>query len=398
MVYHSPRRVKRRKDMDMTTMNNRANEAINSARYHKAIDNLATEYNNVQNFNRTVEATAINVLAGYESKYMDKNDYRFAHKLAHKDSKVLANDEYFNYLAQSATGNADAQVRERKVVRESYDFDMTKTVDKLPWVKKSAKSAPTKVAIKKIKSIPSATYVPAKPQVEERDIEFTDEYTRTYKVLNYHWYQKAIILDLADVNKEREAYQNRELAENNEQPLHLVFRYMPYLSNGQPNEKDGITQLRNFLLSQKFIVEQVTETDKFKFIRQALDVLVGYTVDMPTYDQYTFASSDVAHIVTKNGEHKVLKTKTGLSDISTAFTVFGDFDTFEEQFTSSTQEYQNISEYSLIDKDAFGYENIKAEVYAHISNKYNPVISYDCHKEFVEPLPLVYNHIGNIFD
>jgi hypothetical protein len=196
--------------------------------------------------------------------------------------------------------------------------------------------------------------------------------TSTYKVLNYRFYNKAIVLEVADVEKERTAYQNRELVEKNSENIHLVFRYEPLTRTGKPNPYDGITQLRNFLHSQKFIVAQKPAT-----VKEALDLLVGYTVDFPQIYSYN---------------------STTKSDYLTVYSVFGDFSELDEQFSESKQEYQKISDYYLIDKDCFGYETIKPEVYQKQSTKYNPIISYDCHKEFTQQLPLAYSHIGYIFD
>lgn len=130
---------------------------------------------------------------------------------------------------------------------------------------------------------------------------------KSYTVENYHFYNKAIVLELTDPEKARESYQNRELAEKNPEVIHLVFRYMPFTRTGKPNPYDGITQLRDFLKSQKFLVSQNPSN-----LREALDILVGYTVDFPNIYSYN---------------------NTTKSDLLTVYSVYGDFSQFEVEFS-----------------------------------------------------------------
>ena len=149
---------------------------------------------------------------------------------------------------------------------------------------------------------------------------------------------------------------------------------MPFTRTGKPNPYDGITQLRDFLKSQKFLVSQ-----KPSNLKEALDFIVGYTIEFPTLYSFNY---------------------TRKSDLLTVFTVYGEFETFEREFSAKdTSEYQMISDFFESDKDSFEYESLSQEIYNKDSNfVLKDIIKYDCHKEFTESLPLTYSHIGYIFD
>ena len=198
--------------------------------------------------------------------------------------------------------------------------------------------------------------------------------TKGYRVAGYHFFQKAIVLNLVDADKESREYLLRNEQDSNEEIIHLVFRYMPFDRFGRPNKYDGITQLRDFLKSQKFIVSQ-----KPASLKDALNILVGYTVEFPSLFSYNFTSR---------------------SDLLTVYTVYGDFESFEREFSEKdTSEYQSISDFVESDSDSFEYENLQQVIFNNTSNfKQGNIIKHECHKEFTMSLPLEYSHISAIFD
>ena len=252
--------------------------------------------------------------------------------------------------------------------RIQYTMYKSETEKYLP--KQNAPKAKIKATIKNLPT----------PRKFEGVVDSTKEFkptvatTKGYRVAGYHFYQKAIVLDLVDSDKESREYLLRNESDSNEEIIHLVFRYMPFDRYGRPNKYDGITQLRTFLQSQKFIVSQ-----KPASLKDALNILVGYTVEFPSIYSYNFTSK---------------------SDLLTVYTVYGEFESFEREFSDKkSAEYQSISEFVDSDKDSFEYEQIQQVIFNNTSNfKQGNIIKHECHKEFTESLPLAYNHIGYIFD
>lgn len=381
----------------------RANESLGKVQIHKDIDYLADMYNRMEKFSRDSKRVKQDVMNGYDS--LSSTDYRFAHKLARKNER-LQDSSYFDYLL--ASQGVENKIREVKKVTESYDFDFTDTVDKLPWKKVAKKATPSTAKVHKIeKALPQASYIPSKPSASHTKYTATQILNQDgktpiyspnfnfYKVENYKVYKMAVVLDVRSVDDiqskkwfddlalglQKEGIDKSRDEQDNEQIfIHLVFRYQPITITGKPNPYCGINQLKNWLKSQDFIQSQSPAT-----LKDALEILKGSTVSIPNAMAFNYSTK---------------------SDNLTVYTVFGDFDHFTESFDTSTQEYHLISEYEMKDKDENGkvikdsYESITPEVYAK-SSKINGVyglISYDCHKDFVQELPLAYNHIDAIFD
>ena len=257
--------------------------------------------------------------------------------------------------------------------RELWNGKIQYAMYKSESAKYEPKKAPATASIKaSIKNLPQ-------PRQYNTNVELSKEFkpslasTKGYRVAGYHFFQKAIVLDLVDADKESREYLLRN-DESNEEIIHLVFRYMPFNRFGKPNKYDGITQLRSFLQSQKFIVSQHPTS-----LKDALNILVGYTVEFPQLYSYNFTSK---------------------SDLLTVYTVYGDFESFEREFSDKTSaEYQSISEFAPVDADCFEHEDLQQVICNPSSNfKQGSIIKHECHKEFAESLPLAYNHIPYIFD
>ena len=375
----------------------RAGKALETAHVHKDVDYLGQMYNRMEKLNKTIDSTTINVMSGYDSSIMDSNDFRFAHKTYHKSERNLDNASYFDYLL--ATQGVENKVRERKVIRESYDFDLTDTVDRLPWKKVSKKDTPSRTIVKEHKSLPRTSYLPSKPsasttkynatQILKQDgktpISTTD--FNFYKVVNYSIYKMYVVLDITPVDSlsskrwfddeilglQQESIDHSRDEENlNEMVTHLVFRYNPLTKQGKPNPYCGLTQLKAWLKSQDFINNLAPAT-----LKDALEILKGSVVSIPNAMKFNYSTK---------------------SDNLTVYTVFGDFENFTESFNPTKQEYQIISEFTERDLDSESSEQVTQEVYAKISTKITPILSYDCHKEFSTQLGLEYSHISAIFD
>lgn len=236
-----------------------------------------------------------------------------------------------------------------------------------------------------------------------------------YSILNYRVYKRAVILDIIPVEDRKELHgfdevytqkvtesidHSRDTEELNTLVSHLVFVYEPFDKYGKPNKYDGFTQLKDWLKSMKCVTSTNPAT-----LGDALNAIVGQTLPIPRATAFTYSGSDFSNIITKDGKHKRLASKTGLSDLATVFTVFGDFDDFERAFANVEHiEYQSITEFFLKDKDENGkvipdtYEFIPSEVYAKPSTAIgSSIIKHDCHKEFKTSLPLELNHIPFIF-
>lgn len=169
--------------------------------------------------------------------------------------------------------------------------------------KKSASTASIKVKNFSKKS----TYIPTTERV---DIDYSalkpNSSLNYYTVVSYRIFKKAVILEVLDPDHESDARQNRELPEKNPQTLHIVFKYEPLTKTGQINPYDGLTQLKSFLKKQKCVTTTEPTT-----LGDALQALVGNTVDFGVVYPYNYTTK---------------------SDNLTVFSVFGDFESFEEQF------------------------------------------------------------------
>lgn len=191
--------------------------------------------------------------------------------------------------------------------RELWNGRIQYTMYKSETEKYESKKAPATATIKaSIKNLPDRAI--GNKTVSDKEFKPSLGSVSSYKVVNYHFYHKAIVLDLVDAEKERTTWQNRELEESHPEIIHLVFRYAPFDRTGKPNKFDGITQLRDFLHSQKFIVSQNPSS-----VKEALNILVGYTVNFPSFFSINYTSK---------------------SDKMTVYSVYGDFTDFDREFSA----------------------------------------------------------------
>lgn len=280
----------------------------------------------------------INVVYGQQDAVLHLNNERTLK--SHFDA-IDNFDRAINVLAMNNVSDRyheverNGQVQTRRIVgkesankTELWNGKIQYTMYKSESAKYEPKKDAPKASIKaSIKNIPS--HREFKGTVDaSKEFKPSKQSFKSYTVQNYHFYNKAIVLELTDPDKEWVARQRRELTEKNPEVIHLVFRYAPFTRTGKPNPYDGITQLRDFLKSQKFITSQMPST-----LREALDLLVGYTVDFPSIFSYNYTGSDVANIITKDGKHIKKSTRTGKSDLLTVYSVFGDFTDFEVEFS-----------------------------------------------------------------
>lgn len=263
--------------------------------------------------------------------------------------------------------------RDKANGKELWNGRLQYTMYRSESEKYEQKKAPATATIKaSIKNLPDRTI--GNKAVSNKEFKPSFGNISTYKVVNYHFYKKAIVLDLVDADEIRTTYLKRESQDDSPEIIHLVFRYMPFDRTGKPNRFDGITQLRDFLHSQKFIVSQNPAS-----LRDALNILVGYTVNFPSFFSINLTSK---------------------SDLMTVYSVYGDFTDYEREFSEKdTSEYQSISDFESSDSDSFEYEDLQQVIFNRSSNdKLKDIIKYECHKEFTESLPLRYSHVSAIFD
>ena len=175
----------------------------------------------------------------------------------------------------------------------------------------SANSKKQVAKVRQVKKLPSATYIiEDKRQVAEYNPR--NDYSRDYVVVDYRVYRKAVVLELQTDN--REAYLNRQTPESNKLSTYLVFRYQPIGKDGKPNPYDGLTQLKDFFKAQKFITENNPST-----LKQALELLKDELVTVPSAYEFNLTSK---------------------SDFLTVYTVFGDFDLLDIEFTKEATEFK----------------------------------------------------------
>jgi hypothetical protein len=372
--------------------------ALEETQYHKAVDRLA-EMHELNKVHMAQENnTYRKVMGGYDSRYMDRNDFRFASKVNFIDENRKGNDEYFDYLL--ASQGIDESVREKKVVTSSYDFDLASIG--LEWKKVAKKATPSKASVRKVKgSLPTASYLPSQPSasttqynayeiLRQEDGKWIPVHTESatfYKVLGYKVYKQAVVIDYIPADEmtssryfddavlglQKEGIDHsRDDEEVNRIVSHLIFKYNPLKPNGKPNPYCGFTQLNRWLHSQKFITSQYPHT-----LGEALDILNGSVVCFPRTFAYNY---------------------TAKADSFSVFTVFGDIESLVERWESSPASYTPISEFIEKDDESDEVEVIAPEVYGASFKPYHITIAYECHKEFLEPFPIGYSHISAIFD
>ena len=165
--------------------------------------------------------------------------------------------------------------------------------------------------VRKIKSLPKASYI-TENKATLSDYVPSNDYSRDYVVTDYRIYKRAVVLELQSDN--REAYLNRQTPESNKLSSYLVFRFEPFGKDGKPNPYDGLTQLKSFLKAQRFITNEKPST-----LKDALELLKDEKVSVPSAFEYNF---------------------TAKSDLLTVYTVFGDFDLLDIEFTKEATEFK----------------------------------------------------------
>lgn len=177
---------------------------------------------------------------------------------------------------------------------------------------KSSPSSKKQVAkVREVKKLPKATYITEnKATLSDYKPSFT--YFRDYVVADYHIYKRAVVLELQ--SDSREDYLNRQTPETNKLSTYLVFRYEPFGKDGKPNPYDGLTQLKDFLKAQRFITTAEPAT-----LKDALELLKDEKVSVPSAFEYNF---------------------TAKSDFLTVYTVFGDFDLLDIEFSKEATEFK----------------------------------------------------------
>lgn len=346
-----------------------AGNAIESKQYHSAIDRLAEQYNENEKFNRMVDFTHANVMGGYDSKYMDRNDFKVAHKTRFaSQARQQNNEDLWDYTFARMGLKQDKKVLTKAIGYGSYKV--------AGWEVKKVSDKVSKASVRKVKALPKASYISSQKPVATREYFPKMRDMLTFKVVGYEIYRSAVVLHVQDADKLRDIYNERQTEELNPTLTHLVFRYKPLTESGQPNPYCGYTQLRSWLKTQKLVIETKSIT-----LRDQLNAIKGEVVTLPRFASYNDTKS--------------------FDDIA-LFSVFNDFDLFDESFRDKeTSEYIPISEYTEKDKDKDGKVIPDVDEVYRIelpTSKFGRVISYECHKEFVEPLPLTYNHISAIFD
>ena len=363
-------------------------------------------------------------------------------QIERKDASRKSFETAVNVLAMNTVGDrhfqrASADKRElwngmlsHTLYKSESDRLVAQYGEKKPETPQRAVIKARKTKNGKPASAPIASYIPATPSAsttlyDSYNIYMADGKTKVYSptinfyhILGYKVYRRAVVLEIVSAD-DRKVYNgfdevitqkvsegvdhSRDEEDKNTLTSHLVFVYEPFDKLGKPNRYDGFTQLKTWLKSMKC----VTDTQPAS-LGDALKAIVGQTISIPRAFSYSESSSDYSNIITKDGKHKRLASKTGKSDELTVYTVFGDFELFDRNFSDeSAIEYQNISEYSdRYDLDDDGnkipetFEVLTSETYiigndrASYDNRNSEVIKYDCHKELrkVRPTAPVYTH------
>ena len=338
---------------------------------------------------------SLDILSGYDRKYISRNDYRVAHKIRNASTTQRENeDAYFSYLFASA--GYEPQQKEHRI-NASYDFNMEHIG--LPWVKKTSKSVASTAAIKKSKTgkRPASTYI-----VEDKKVyckKFKPSLnTDTVIVKDFYIFKEMVILEVErkfDVNTRIYRREYQAMKTQDEVNFHIVFRYEPVDEFGRPNENCGLRQLFNILHD----VPAVMQADVHTLV-DALRASIGCTLEVKDIPVFEYASETVfcKEVVDKATRKNKLQNVRVEYDKRTMYKFYGDIEFLLDAMPSKKyHEYQKISEYELRTHESFGYEQLKPEIYAK-TTKFGSVISYDCHKELSAQLPLMYNHIDAIFD
>lgn len=287
--------------------------ALESRNYHSAIDKWCESHNDVASyksdeFKKEISTSSDRALSGYDSRYMSRNDYRVAKKFQKSTSLSSRKDNEeckWDYLFAS---QGLIQSKPTSVVTRQYDVTTKST---------------SKASVKKGYKVGKGTYIPSTLPVPKK-IEYTKPVNvgNTYKVIDYKIFQKAIVLEVASMDNKRVNGRFEEVNDNydnlrnsyfdidnrnkDKNTFHIVFTYQT-LENGKEAEYSGVNQLRNWLKTQKFIMEQKPER-----IKDAVAMLKDEIITLPYASMFTYSKEDDKHYV---------------------YTVFGDFDTYEYELS-----------------------------------------------------------------
>lgn len=346
----------------------RFHEVVDSKNYHVGIDQMVEGFNqkveyHSEGFKKEVTQTLDRVLH-------DEN-FKASQKRSCLEKRWNAEDDYWNYLLSTAP------VQQKQKVN---------------------------IKIKKVKSLPKASYIPSTPsksttKYDQYNIYMADGKTKinnqsltNYYVSDVREYKKALVLDLLPVeNRSSKRYFDdvvlqKEFNEvdntRNKEELNALHTY--YIFRDEQLKGDGIQQLKQFLHSQKFIKEQLPSTPIT--VREASKFLIGHVVGLPRAEFFNFSDS---------------------TDNNFVF-ITNDIETFEDVYREDTKGgYQLISEYIERDKDENGkvipdtYESLNREVYAKPMSAIGTIMKYECHKEFRQRDEFdamhTYDHVSAIF-
>lgn len=287
-----------------------------------------------------------NIMAGYDNRYMSRNDWRVASKLANRNERNLDNADYFDYLAKQF---GVQNVRERKVITESYDFDFSKSVDKLPWKKTSKKDEKTVAKVKVLKSVPASTYIVEDKAVHNStEKKFQNSTTESVIIKDFYIFKEMVILEVErtfDINTRKYRREFRADHQQDDQNFYYIFRYEPFKANGQPNPYCGFRQLMTLLKSIKAVIAAEPAT-----LGDALRASIGSQVEMGDAPTYEYATSTTyateKDFTDRNGKvHHTFKSKKVSYDLRTVYKFYGDITYFTENLTSKNyHEYESITE------------------------------------------------------
>lgn len=294
--------------------------ALDSRNYHSAIDSWCESHNDINDyksddFQKIITASSDRALSGYDSRYMNRNDWRVAKKFSHSTSLSTRKDNddcKWDYLFAS---QGLERAKEAKVVTRQYNVMPEKA---------------SKASVKKSVIVGKGSYIPtSKPATNksfEKDYRCKVGNLNTYRVVNAQFFTKAIVLEVESLDNKRATVRYDELSDydmrrneyfdidsrnKGKNTFHIVFTYK-VLENGKEAEYSGVNQLRNWLKTQKFVMEQ-----KPMKVRDAVEMLIGETISLPSAKMFDYSSDD---------------------DKKGVYTVYGNFDLIEDELKNETNE------------------------------------------------------------
>lgn len=302
-------------------------DTMTTRNYHSAIDRMVESYNDISSYKseqmqKEISTSSDRALSGYDSRYMSRNDYRVAKKFQKSTSLSTRKDNEdckWDYLFAS---QGLTQSKPTSVVTRQYDVT-TKN--------------PSKASVKKGYSVGKGTYIPSTPYIAKGTENYVPKYTsaNTYKVVDYQILQRAIVLEVVSLDNRRVSGRFEEVADNYDAMRDMYFDVdtrnkdkntfkvvftSKRLQNGQEDKYSGVYQLREWLKTQKFIMEQKPER-----IRDAVEMLVGEVITLPHASMFTYSEEDNFHNV---------------------YTVFGESDFIDDDFTNN----EKVDKYVKVEK------------------------------------------------